>query len=173
MQILPSRHISILLAYSVWSIFLKTLWLLMFAMIIHFLLVFPLRKWPLTIHPHSSLWLLYGISIMATFLSLSTARIVVYNVVLGIMVLLVIVTLFTSTIQNLRHLHGPVVRAQVGWVAFGISAPVFGALFGFLLEVCIRNSVKASRMVYGFFLPSCCLYLLGLLLRVTGCLTLQ
>ena len=47
--------------------------------------------------------------------------------------LLVIVTLFTSTIHNFRHLHDPVVRAQVGWVVLGISAPILAGLIGFIL----------------------------------------
>ena len=116
-----------------WSTILNGLWLMMFAMIIHFLLVFPLHKWPLTIHPRLSLWLLYGISAIGTFLTMSLAQIVVYNVVLGFMVLLVIITLFTSTFHNFRHLHDPVVRAQVGWVVLGISAPILAGLIGFVL----------------------------------------
>ncbi|MEJ2711279.1 MAG: hypothetical protein P8074_26965 [Anaerolineales bacterium] len=115
------------------NILLNSLWLLMFAMIIHFALVFPLRKWPLTRRPRLTLALLYGVPAVGTVLALSVGQISIYNVVLGGMILAVIVTLITTTIHNLRNTHDPVARAQIGWVALGISAPLAGALLLFSL----------------------------------------
>jgi hypothetical protein len=115
------------------NILLNSLWLLMFAMIIHFALVFPLQKWPLTRRPRLTLTMLYGVPAIGTVLALSVEQISIYNVVLGGMILAVIVTWITTTTHNLRNTHDPVARAQIGWVALGISAPMAGALLLFSL----------------------------------------
>jgi hypothetical protein len=115
------------------NLVLNSLWLLMFAMIIHFALVFPLRKWPFTRRPRLSLVVLYGVPVIGTVLALGSNQISIYNAVLGLMVLVVILTLFATTIHNLRFTHDPVARAQMGWVGLGISAPVVAALVGFIV----------------------------------------
>ena len=115
------------------NLILNSLWLMMFALIIHFALVFPLRKWPLTRRPHLSLAMLYGVPVIGTVLALGSNQISIYNAVLGLMVLVVILTLLSTTIHNLRFIHDPVARAQMGWVGLGISAPVVAALVGFIV----------------------------------------
>ncbi len=114
------------------NLVLNSLWLLMFAMIIHFALVFPLRKWPFTRRPRLSLVVLYGVPVIGTVLALGSNQISIYNAVLGLMVLVVILTLIVTTVHNLRFTHDPVARAQMGWVGLGIGAPVGAALVGFI-----------------------------------------
>lgn len=115
------------------NLILNSLWLLMFAMIIHFALVFPLRKWPLTRWPRLSLATLYGVPVIGTVLALGSNQISIYNAILGLMVLVVVLTLLSTTVHNLRFTRDPVAHAQMGWVGLGISAPVVAALVGFIV----------------------------------------
>ena len=116
------------------SIFLNSLWLLMFALIIHFALVFPVKKWPMSLHPKPTQALLYGIPTASTFLAVGAGQIEILNMVLILMVLLVILTLIATTVHNLRFLRDPVTQAQVRWVILGIGAPIGAALISFLLQ---------------------------------------
>jgi hypothetical protein len=106
------------------GLLLNLLWTFMFAMMIHFTLSFPLRKWPLTRHPRLALGLLYGSSVLSLALTLITGRFEFYNAGLIPMVITLVVALIAATAHNLWRVHDPVVRAQVGWVAVGISSPV-------------------------------------------------
>jgi hypothetical protein len=116
------------------NIVLNSLWLFMFAMILHFALVFPVRKWPLTRWPRLSLALLYGIPAAGTALALSMNQISIYDIVLGGMILVVFLAIITATVHNLRFIHDPAVRAQIGWVALGISAPIMAVVIVFGLQ---------------------------------------
>jgi hypothetical protein len=133
------------------NLVLNSLWLLMFAMIIHFALVFPLRKWPITRHPRLSLVGLYGVPVIGTVLALGSNQISIYNAVLGLMVLVVIITLLSTTVHNLRFTHDPVARAQMGWVGLGISAPVVAALVGFIVPSLVPD-LDGSFLISGSWL---------------------
>ena len=106
------------------GLLLNLLWTFMFAMMIHFALSFPLRKWPLTRHPRLTLALLYGLPTLSLALTLITGRFEFYNAGLIPMVITLVVALIAATAHNLWRVHDPVVRAQIGWVAVGISSPV-------------------------------------------------
>ncbi len=116
------------------SIILNSLWLFLFAFIIHFLLEFPLRKWPLTRSPRPSLMLLYGLPAAGTILSLGLNQLAIINLILAIMALTTVAALILTAVHSLRHLHTPVVRAQLGWVILGIGAPLVGGVISFALS---------------------------------------
>ncbi|MEJ2750815.1 MAG: hypothetical protein P8183_23345, partial [Anaerolineae bacterium] len=40
------------------------------------------------------------------------------------MIAILVIALVTATAHNLRRVHNRVVRAQIGWVALGIAAPL-------------------------------------------------
>ena len=113
------------------SIILNSLWLFLFALIIHFLLVFPIRKWPLTRYPRLALIVLYGLPAAGTILTLGFNELAFTNIVLALMALTTVATLILTAIHSLRNLHSPVVRAQLGWVMLGIGAPLVGGVISF------------------------------------------
>jgi hypothetical protein len=96
-------------------------WPLMFAMVAHLALAFPLRTWPLTRWPRQSLGLLYGLPTVCSVVSLFTFSVTVYAVGLLAMILTMACALVGATIHNLRATRDPVARAQVGWVALGMG----------------------------------------------------
>jgi hypothetical protein len=110
---------------------LNNLWPLMFAMIIHFAPVFPVRKWPLSRWPRLTPVLLYGLPSVGTVLALSLNQVWIYNLALGVMILALIVALTATMAYNLRRVRNPVAHAQVGWVVLGISAPIAAVLITF------------------------------------------
>ena len=116
------------------SILLNSLWLFLFAFIIHFLLVFPILKWPLTRYPRLTLIILYGLPAAGTILTLGLNQLAFTNVILAIMALTTVATLILTAIQSIRQLHSPVIRAQLGWVILGIGAPLIGGVISFALS---------------------------------------
>ncbi len=133
-----------ILFYS--GLLLNLLWTFMFAMMIHFTLSFPLRKWPLTRHPRLTLGLLYGSSALSLALTLITGRFEFYNAGLVPMVFMLVVALLAATAHNLWRVHDPVVRAQVGWVAVGISSPVVFMLIPSSLVSLISPALVSSTL---------------------------
>jgi hypothetical protein len=110
------------------ALLLNYLWVFMFAMMIHFALSFPLLKWPLTWRPRPALVLLYGSAALSVALMLITRRPAFYDAELFLLVSLLIISLFAATAHNLWRVHDPVARAQISWVALGISSPVIAML---------------------------------------------
>jgi hypothetical protein len=108
---------------------LNLLWSFMFGMMIHFVLTFPLRKWPLTRHPRLVLCLLYGMPAVSLVLTLLSGNFAFYNGVLLPTVAILVIALVAATAHNLRRVHDRVVRAQIGWVALGIASPLVATLF--------------------------------------------
>jgi len=109
------------------GLLLNLLWTFLFAMMIHFVLAFPLRKWPLTRYPRLVLGLLYGVPAVSLALTLFTGSFAIYNGTLVMMIALLFIVLVAATTHNLRRVHNRVVRAQIGWVALGIASPLVGA----------------------------------------------
>jgi len=107
---------------------LNLLWAFMFAMMIHFVLAFPLRKWPLTRRPRLALSLLYGVPAVGLALTLISGNFAFYNAVLLLIVAILVIALVAATTHNLRRVHDRVVRAQIGWVALGIASPLVSML---------------------------------------------
>jgi hypothetical protein len=126
------------------GLLLNYLWIFMFAMMIHFALSFPLRKWPLTRHPRLTLALLYGSSALSLVLMLVTGRPEFYDAGLTLMVFTLIISLLAATVHNLWRVHDPVVRAQIGWVAVGISSPVIFTLIPSSLVSYISPALTTS-----------------------------
>ena len=106
---------------------LNLLWVFMFGMMVHFVLAFPLRKWPLTRSPRLVLGFLYGVPAVSLALTLLTGNFAIYNVALLPMIAILVIALIAATTHNLRRVRDRVVRAQIGWVALGIAGPLVGA----------------------------------------------
>jgi hypothetical protein len=110
------------------GLLLNYLWVFMFAIMIHFALSFPLPKWPLTRHPRLVPAFLYGSAALSLALTLITGRPEIYDAELVLLVAMLIISLLVATAHNLWRVHDPVVRAQIGWVALGLSSPVIAML---------------------------------------------
>jgi hypothetical protein len=111
----------------------------MFAMMVHFVLAFPVQKWPVTRHPRLALALLYGLPALSLGLTLVTAN---FYFIIGMVVPMILtlwIALPAATLHNLRYIHDPVPRAQIAWVALGISAPIVGMLIGPLAQLIFPN----------------------------------
>jgi hypothetical protein len=128
------------------GLLLNLLWTFMFAMMIHFTLSFPLRKWPLTRHPRLTLGLLYGSSALSLALTLITGGFEFYDAGLIPMVFTLVIVLLAATAHNLWRIHDPVVRAQIGWVAVGISSPVVFMLIPSSLVSLISPTLITSTL---------------------------
>jgi hypothetical protein len=140
------------------NVILNSLWPLMFAMILHFILVFPLQKWPLTRWPRLSIFVIYGVPATATALALSINQIYIYVVALGVTILSVILAMITATAHNLRHIHDPVTRAQIGWVVFGISTQVAAVPIVFGLQSLLPDlhvTITELPAIFHMLLPLC------------------
>ena len=142
------------------GLLLNLLWAFMFAMIIHFVLSFPVQKWPLTRHPRLALTILYGVPAAGLALAFISGNFVFYEAVLLPMVLTLFIVLIGATAHNLWRVHDPVVRAQIGWVALGLAGPLCGAFLGDLLAqiMPILGSTAFGHLVWGLFsltLPVC------------------
>jgi len=140
------------------NIILNSLWPLMFAMILHFILVFPVKKWPLTRWPRLSVSVIYGIPATATALALSINQIYIYVVVLGVMILSVLLAMITATAHNLRHIHDPVTRTQIGWVVLGISTQVAAVPIVFGLQSLLPDlhvTITEIPAIFHMLLPLC------------------
>jgi hypothetical protein len=114
----------------------------MFAMMVHFVLAFPLQNWPLNRRPRLTLALLYGLPALSLGLTLVTTN---FYFIIGMvvpMILVLCIALPAATLHNLRHVHDPVPRAQIAWVALGISAPIVGMLIGTLIFPNLDQSFK-------------------------------
>jgi hypothetical protein len=133
------------------GLLLNYLWVFMFAMMIHFALSFPLQKWPLTRHPRLALALLYGSAAMSLALMLITGRPEFYDAELALLVTVLIISLLAATAHNLWRVHDPVVRAQISWVALGISSPVIVMLIPNILVSYIAPDLNTSAFSNWFF----------------------
>jgi hypothetical protein len=138
------------------------LWAFMFAMMLHLVLAFPVRKWPLTRRPRLFLTILYGLPTISLALTLISGNSAFYEAVLLPMIGTLAIALVAATVHNLRHVHDPVVRAQIGWVALGIAMPILGAFGGerlFSLVFPGVDNTSAFRnllfSILGLFLPLC------------------
>ncbi|HJZ50303.1 MAG TPA: hypothetical protein VKE41_24200 [Roseiflexaceae bacterium] len=107
-----------------------SLWPVMFAMATHFVLAFPVRKWPLARWPRLTFALLYGLPVVGVALGLMLEDDPIVLATLFLTMATLIVALIVTTIHNLRTLRNPVARAQVGWLALGLCAPFLGAIIG-------------------------------------------
>ncbi|MCB8960282.1 MAG: hypothetical protein H6651_08200 [Ardenticatenales bacterium] len=144
------------------GLFLNLLWVFMFGLMIHFVLSFPLRKWPLTRRPRLVLGLLYGLPAVSLTLTLLAGNFAIYNSALFSMIVILVVTLVAATTHNLRRVRDRVVRAQIGWVALGIASPIVatfipGALLNLFLPNVNNTAVLANWAfnLLGLLLPLC------------------
>jgi hypothetical protein len=85
-----------------------------------------------------------------------------YEAVLLPMIASLTIALVAATVHNLRHVHDPVVRAQIGWVALGIAMPILAALGGdrlfSLVFPWVENTSAFRNLLFsilGLFLPLC------------------
>ena len=144
------------------GLLMNLLWTFMFAMMLHFVLTFPLQKWPLTRHPRLALTILYGVPAAGLALTFITGSFTFYEAVLLPMVLTLIIALVAATTHNLWRVHDPVVRAQVGWVALGLAGPIFAAfILGPLMMWLVPNLDSNSAIgswgwsLFALLLPLC------------------
>jgi hypothetical protein len=131
------------------------LWPIMFAMVTHLALGFPLRTWPLTRWPRQSLGLLYGLSAAGCVVSLITFSVTFYAAALVAMVLAMACAVIGATIHNLRSTRDPVARAQVGWVALGLGGSFVLAALSAVLGVIIPSVGESGGYLPFLVLPLC------------------
>jgi hypothetical protein len=129
------------------------LWPLMFAMITHLILVFPLRTWPLTRWPHRSPGLLYGLTAAACIFSFLSFPF--FAAALLINVLLMPCAVVGATIHNLRSTRDPVIRAQVGWVALGLAGSFVLAGLSSILGLIVPGIDDVGGYLPLLVLPIC------------------
>jgi hypothetical protein len=141
------------------------LWPLMFAMIVHLVLIFPVRKWPLTAHPTAALATIYGLAAIALVSLFSGTLTVFVGIILGLMVTLV-VALIAATVHNLRTVRDPVVRAQIRWVALGLGASFGGLALSALLSQVLPPSAAPVEHVLDWIWNQALLLLLPACLAI-------
>jgi len=144
------------------GLFLNLLWAFMFAMMVHFVLTFPVRKWPLTRHSRLTLSFLYSVPAFGLALTLITGNFAFYEAVLMPMIAVLVIALIAATAHNLWRIHDSVVRAQIGWVALGMASPLVAALLPSTLIDRLLPSVSNSNALanwsfnlVGLLLPIC------------------
>jgi hypothetical protein len=133
------------------GLLLNLLWVFMFAMMIHFALSFPLLKWPLTCRPRLVPGLLYGSAALSLALTLISGRFDFYEIELVLLISLLVISLIAATAHNLWRVHDPVARAQIGWVALGISSPVMVMLVPNILVSYVAPTLDTSINSNWFF----------------------
>jgi len=126
------------------------LWPLIFAMVTHLLLAFPVRKWPLTRAPRLSLALLYGLPTAGV-----TLVVVLNNIDLAIPVLfqgmlILVISLIAATAHNLITVRDPIARAQIGWMAIGLGAPLLTAI---IIQLALFAGLITSESPVGWIWP--------------------
>ena len=131
------------------------LWPMMFAMITHFALAFPLRTWPLTRWPWQSLGLLYGLTAAASIISLIVFSDILFPAALLANILFLICAVVGATIYNLRTTRDPVARAQIGWVALGLGGSFVLAGLSVVLGVIIPSVAASGGFLIFLVLPIC------------------
>jgi len=144
------------------GLLLNLLWAFMFAMMLHFVLTFPLRKWPLTRQPRLALGFVYGAPAASLALTVITGNFAVYNVILLPMIACLLIALVAATAHNLRRVHDRVVRAQIGWVALGVATPLVATVFpGAVIDrflPAVDNTAALANWSFnliGLLLPLC------------------
>ncbi len=142
------------------GLLLNLLWAFMFAMMIHFVLSFPVRKWPLTRRPRLALAILYGVPAASLALTFISGSFAFYEAVLLPLIVTLFIALVGVTAHNLWRVHDPVVRAQIGWVALGLAGPLLGMFAGNLLARIAPNlnSAAIGNLIWGLLsltLPVC------------------
>ena len=141
------------------------LWPLMFAMIVHLVLVFPVHKWPLTAHPTAALATIYGLAAIA-LVSLFSGKLTVFvGMLLGLMAT-VITTLIAATAHNLRTVRDPVVRAQIRWVALGLGTSFGGLALSALLSQVLPPGAAPVQHVLDWIWSQALLLLLPVCLAI-------
>jgi hypothetical protein len=130
-------------------------WPMMFAMITHLALAFPLRTWPLTRWPRQSLGVLYGLPTVCSVVSLFTFSVTFYAVALVAMIVAMACAVVGATIHNLRATRDPVARAQVSWVALGLGGSFVLAGISAVLGLIIPSVSESDGFLSFLILPIC------------------
>jgi hypothetical protein len=124
------------------------LWPLLWVMVTHLVLSFPVRKWPLTRRPRLVLAALYGVAVAGPLVAVFTNTLAIHiGVVIGLAALMV-VAFFGALVHNLRTVREPVARAQVRWMALGLAGPFLGALLVGLLGLLLPLVASVAGWIY-------------------------
>jgi len=122
----------------------ELLWPLLFAMVTHLVLAFPVRSRLLARWPYVTLGALYVLPTLIVLVGVVLASDTVGLASLFLTMAVLVVALIATTIANLRAANDLVVRAQIGWMAFGVSAPVISAV---VLQIALfLNLVTPEQM---------------------------
>jgi hypothetical protein len=137
---------------------LITPWALLYAMVAHLALSFPLRAWPLTRWPRLVPAVLYGtiIPVYTAFLALAmTAYFALFTALLVVM----LIALLGAPIYHLRTQRDPVPRAQVAWATLGLGMSFGGTMIGSVLATLLPASAPYVLWLgaLGFMLLPVCL----------------
>src|SRR5215212_1042276 len=104
------------------------LWPLMWVMVTHLILSFPVRKWPLTRRPRLVLAALYGVAVAGPLAAAFAGTLAIHIAVVIGLAAVMVVAFFGALIHNLRTVREPMARAQIRWMALGLAGPFVGAL---------------------------------------------
>jgi hypothetical protein len=124
------------------------LWPLMWAMVTHLVLSFPVRKWPLTRQPRLVLAALYGVAVAGPLAAAFAGTLAIHIAVVIGLAALMVVAFFGALIHNLRTLREPVARAQVRWMALGLAGPFLGALLLGLIGLLLPSVTPVAGWLY-------------------------
>jgi hypothetical protein len=124
------------------------LWPLLWVMITHLILSFPVRKWPLTRWPRLILATLYGVAVAGPLVAALAGSLAIHiATVIGLAVLM-IVAFFGTLAHNLRTVREPMARAQIRWMALGLAGPFVGALLTGLINLLLPSVGPAAGWLY-------------------------
>jgi hypothetical protein len=124
------------------------LWPLLWVMISHLVLSFPVRKWPLTRRPRLVLAALYGVAVAGPLLAAFAGTLAIHIAVVIGLAAVMVVAFFGALIHNLRTVRAPVARAQVRWMALGLAGPFVGALLGALINLLLPAVTPIIAWIY-------------------------
>ena len=99
-------------AYIIGQIVVAELWPLLWVMVIHLILSFPVRKWPLTRRPRLVLAALYGIAVAGPLVGAFTGTLAIHVATVIGLAALMIVAFFGALIHNLRAVRDPIRLCQ-------------------------------------------------------------
>jgi hypothetical protein len=124
------------------------LWPLLWVMVTHLILSFPVRKWPLTRRPRLVLAALYGVAVAGPLAAAFAGTLAIHIAVVIGLAAVMVVAFFGALIHNLRTVREPVARAQVRWMALGLAGPFVGALLVGLIGLLLPSVMPVAGWLY-------------------------
>src|SRR5215213_11469468 len=124
------------------------LWPLMWVMVTHLILSFPVRKWPLTRRPELGLAALYGVAVAGPLAAAFAGTLAIHLAAVIGLAAVMVVAFFGALIHNLRTVREPMARAQVRWMGLGLAGPFVGALLLGLIGLLLPAVTPVAGWLY-------------------------